>query len=167
MGPLVGGGLGQSEGADYPLRAHRERYLEAVDPLGLGAAPPESGLPGKQPSSAGSHPHHRRDQGGIHDVVDRRRIGERPGQVALQGSHLGLQGAHPPVELPLAQQVREVGAQVRSGEAPEVALAAKPGPLSEDRQRQDFALGKRERATGSLRRGEMVGLPPIVHEDVQ
>jgi hypothetical protein len=48
-GALVGGGLGQAESGDDTLRAHRERYLEAVDPLGLGGTPPEGRLPAKQP----------------------------------------------------------------------------------------------------------------------
>src|SRR4051795_5465311 len=44
-GPLVGGGLRQPEGADHALRADRKRHLEAVNPLGLGGAPAEGGLP--------------------------------------------------------------------------------------------------------------------------
>jgi hypothetical protein len=80
---LVGGRRGQAEGAHYPLRVHHQRRLEPVDPLGLRGASPEGGLPGEQPFTARPHPHHRRDEGRIQDAIDRRGLGELPGEGPL------------------------------------------------------------------------------------
>jgi hypothetical protein len=48
-GPLVGGSRGQPEGGDDAPRIYHQGHLEAVDPLGLGGAPAEGGLPAEQP----------------------------------------------------------------------------------------------------------------------
>jgi hypothetical protein len=54
------------------------------------------------------------------------------------------------------------------GEAPEVALAAEAGPLGEDGEREDLAVGEEGRtAQATLLGGGVVGLPPVVHGDVQ
>ena len=62
---------------------------------------------------------------------------------ALQRAQLGLRGSDAPVELALRAQAREIAAQVRLGEAPEVvALAAPPRPLLGE----DFASVKTSRS---------------------
>jgi hypothetical protein len=53
-----------------------------------------------------------------------------------------LQVPYPPVELALGAEVREVGAQVRPSDTPEVALAAKARPLGEDGKGDDLRVGK-------------------------
>ena len=164
---LVRGGGGESEGGHCPLGAHHQRHLEAVDPLGLRRAPPEGGLPTEQPPAGRSHPHHRRDEGGVQDVVDIGTIDECSSQVSLQRAQFGLQGSHAPVELALGAQPREVGEQVRPSEAPEVALAAEAGPLGEDRQGEDLRVGEQGRPAGAARALAVVGLPPVVYEYVQ
>jgi hypothetical protein len=167
-GPLVRSRRGQAESGDDALGAHHQRHLEAVDPLGLGGAASEGRLAGEQTLAASPHPHDRRDQGSVHDAVDRRRLGELLGEGPLQRTQLGLQGSDAPVELALGARAREVPAQVRSGEAPEVALAGPPRPLGEDRQRQDLVAPAHEGGTARARRGRgVVGLPPVVYVDVQ
>jgi hypothetical protein len=69
--------------------------------------------------------------------------------------------------LVLGAQPRELGAQVRPCEAPEVALAAEARPLDEDRQRQDLLVAQEGgTARAACGRG-VVGLPPVVYLDVQ
>src|SRR5215203_2266781 len=167
---LVGGGHGQTEGSDDALGVYHQGHLEAVDPLGLGGAPSEARLTAEKPlaSFAGPHPHDGRDQRGVHHAVDGPGMGELSGEVPLQSANLCLQGSHPSVELALRTKVREVGAQVRGGEAPEVPLASEAGPLGEDGQGQNLRVGEQCRPTGSawqLRGG--LELPPVVYEDVQ
>jgi hypothetical protein len=70
-------------------------------------------------------------------------MGELSGECPLQGANLCSQGSHPSVEPALRTKVREVGAQVRMCEAPEVALAAEAGPLGEDGQGQNLRVGER------------------------
>jgi hypothetical protein len=48
-GPLLGGGRGQTENGNHPAGIYHEGHLEAVDPLGLGGAPAEGGLPAEEP----------------------------------------------------------------------------------------------------------------------
>jgi hypothetical protein len=43
-GSIVGGCRCQAEGRDHPLGVNHQSHLEAVDPLGLGGAPPEGSL---------------------------------------------------------------------------------------------------------------------------
>ena len=95
-GPLVGGGLRQPEGADHALRADRKCYLEPVNPLGLGGAPPEGGLPGKQPLARSPYPHDGRNEGGVQDVVDLRSTTERSGQL-----HAGSRATRAPQSVTL------------------------------------------------------------------
>src|SRR5215217_1932337 len=71
------------------------------------------------------------------------------------------------LELALGAQHREVGAQVRPREAPEVALAAKARPLGEDRQRQDLLVAQEGGTAGAACGRGVVGLPPVVYLDVQ
>src|SRR5215208_6058813 len=137
-GSLVGGRRCQPEGAHYALGVHHQRHLEPVDPLGLGRTPPEGCLSGKQPLARSPHPHHRWDERRIQDAVYGRRVGQFSGEGTLQSAQLGRKGPYPPVELALATEVREVGAQVRGGETPEVALAAEARPLSEYGQGQNL-----------------------------
>jgi hypothetical protein len=47
-GSLIRVGLGQPEGSNYPFWSDRERYLEAVDPFGLGDAA-KVACPAKRP----------------------------------------------------------------------------------------------------------------------
>src|SRR5919112_5964216 len=77
-GPLVGGRGGQEEGAYHALGIYHRGHLEAVDPLGLGGAPAEGGLPAEEllASFAGPHPHDGRDERRVPDAVDGRRIAE-------------------------------------------------------------------------------------------
>ena len=100
-GPLVGGRGGQEEGAYHALGIYHRGHLEAVDPLGLGGAPAEGGLPAEEllASFAGPHPHDGRDERRVHDAVDRRGFGELSGECQLQSAHLGLQGSDASVEL--------------------------------------------------------------------
>ena len=83
-------------------------------------------------------PHHRRDEGRVHHALECRRLGKLSGEGPLQEAQLGLQGSDAPVELALRTEGREVGAQVRPSEAPEVALAAQARPLSEDGEGEDL-----------------------------
>src|SRR5215210_8321733 len=131
-GPLVGGRRGQTESCDYAVGVYHQRRLETVDPLGLGGAPPEGSLPTEEPLARSPHPHDRRDEGRVHHAKDGRRTGELSGEGQLQSAQLGLQGSDAPVELALRTEAREVRAQMRPSEAPEVPLAAKPRPLGEE-----------------------------------
>jgi hypothetical protein len=97
-GTLVGGGFGQGEGRDDAPRSDGEADLEAVDPLGLGGAPPEARLPREQPVPACPDANDRWDEGGIQDMVDHSLLGEEIGQMKLEGSHFALQSPHPAVE---------------------------------------------------------------------
>src|SRR5215211_4651014 len=167
-GPLVAVGRSQPKGGDDALRVHHQSDLEAVDPLGFGAAASEGCLPGEEPLSACPYPHHRRDEGGVHDAVSCRGVGERLGHIALERPQLGRKGAHPPVELALGAEGREVGTQVRVSESPEVALAAEARPLGEYGERQHLALGEQRRTARLLAgSGRMALPPPVVHEHVQ
>ena len=156
-----------SEGGDYPFGAHHQRHLEAVDPLGLRTAPPEARLTSEQPFTAGPRPHDRRDEGRIHHPVSFRRVGELAGQPTLERPQLGLQSADRAVELVLAHQAREVGAEVRLGEAPEVPLAAEAGPLGEDGEREDFARREQGGASGLQAIRGPLASALVVHEHVQ
>src|ERR671910_1625509 len=89
------------------------------------------------------------------------------GEGELKGAQLGLQGSDAPIELALGAQLREVGAQVRLGEAPEVALAAKARPLGEDGQGDDLRIAEQSRSTGFRWLPRVIELPPILHEHVQ
>src|SRR5215203_2891087 len=165
---LVGGGHGQTEGSDDALGVYHQGHLEPVDPLGLGGAPSEARLTAEKPLARSPHPHDGRDQRRVHHAVDGPGMGELSGEGSLQSANLCLQGSHPSVELALRTKVREVGAQVRGGEAPEVPLASEAGPLGEDGQGQNLRVGEQCRPTGSawqLRGG--LELPPVVYEDVQ
>ena len=53
------------------------------------------------------------------------------------------------------------------GEASEVSFATPTGPLSEDRQRQDLALGEQHRAATTTGARRMRCLPPVVHQNVE
>src|SRR5918995_2043160 len=97
-GALVGGRLRKPKGADHALWADRKRHLEAVNPLGLGGAPAEGGLPSKQPFARSSYPHDGRDESGVQDMVELRNSTELSGHRALEVAQIGLHGAHPPVE---------------------------------------------------------------------
>src|SRR5919112_3296160 len=66
-GAIVGGCLCQPEGADHALWADRKRHLEPVNPLGLGGASAEGGLPAEGPLARSPHPHDGRDEGGVQD----------------------------------------------------------------------------------------------------
>jgi hypothetical protein len=92
---------------------------------------------------------------------------ERCGHRALEVAQLGLHGAHPPVELALGAELREVGAKMCLGETPEVALASEARPLGEDGQGDDLGIGKKGRAAGSGWFRSVLELPPVVHEHVQ
>src|SRR5919112_1433986 len=168
-GPLVGGGRSQEEGAYHALGVHHQGHLEPVDPLGLRRAAPEGGLTGEEPLARRPDSDHGRDEGGVQDPVDGRRLGEVPGEGSLDRAQLGLQGSYPAVELALGAQVREVGTQACRSEAPEVALAAEAGPLREHGQGDDLRIGEQGRTAGLLlaHGGGMVLLPPVVHEYVQ
>src|SRR5215204_6640045 len=126
-GPLVGGRRSQTESGDHAVGIYHQRRLEAVDPLGLGGAPAEGGLPAEEALARSSYPHDGRDEGGVHNAIDGRRLGELSGEGELQEAQLGLQGSDAPVELALRTQAREVGAQVRTSETPEVPLASEAG----------------------------------------
>src|SRR5829696_5458146 len=166
-GPLVGGRDGQPESGDHPLGVNHEGHLEAVYPLGLGGAASEACLAGEKPLARSPHPHDGRDEGSVHHAVDRRRFRKILGESPLQEAQLWLQGSNAPVELALGAQPREVGAQVRPREAPEVALAAKARPLGEDRQRQDLLVAQEGGTAGAACGRGVVGLPPVVYLDVQ
>ena len=62
-------------------------------------------------------------------MVDIGGFAERLGQIALQRPKLRLQGADAVVELALGEQVGEILSQMDTGEAAEIPLAAKAGPL--------------------------------------
>src|SRR5215218_7633812 len=169
---LVGGGHSQTEGSDDALGVYHQGHLEPVDPLGLGGAPSEARLTAEKPlaSFAGPHPHDGRDQRRVHHAVDGPGMGELSGEGSLQSANLCLQGSHPSVELALRTKVREVGAQVRGGEAPEVPLASEAGPLGEDGQGQNLRVGEQCRPTGSawqLRGGLELPLDPWRHHPLE
>src|SRR5215204_568661 len=166
-GAVVGGCLRQPEGADHALWADRKCYLEPVNPLGLGGAPPEGGLPGKQSLARSSHPHNGRNESSVQDMVDLRNTTERSGHCTLEVAQIGLQRAHPPVELALGTEVREVEAQMCVSKAPEISLASEAGPLGEDRQGDDLGVGKQGWTASSRRLRRALELPPVVYEDVQ
>jgi hypothetical protein len=90
-GPLVGGRRGKPEDGNHPIGIYHQRHLEAVDPLGLGSAPPEGGLPTEQPLARCPHPHDGRDEGRVHHAVECRRVRKVSGQRLLQRAQLGLQ----------------------------------------------------------------------------
>ena len=71
---------GKTESCDYAVRVYHQRRLEAVDPLRLGGAPPEGGLPAEEPLARSPHPHHRRDERRVHHAIDGRRTGELSGE---------------------------------------------------------------------------------------
>src|SRR5215208_105868 len=167
-GSLLRGRRSQEESREHPGWVHHERHLEPVDPLRLGGAASERCLSAEQPFARSSHPHDRWDEGRVQDVVDDRGLGELFGAGSLQEAQLGLQGSDASVELALGAEGREVGAQVRRSEAPEVSLAARARPLRQDRQGKNLALGKESGTTGLARRTRrVVGLPPFVYVDVQ
>ena len=87
--------------------------------------------------------------------------------MALQRAELGFQRPDAPVELALAEEVREVGTQVGVGEAREVALAPKPRPLRDDSEGEDLRVGERDRTTRTAPRFRAVLPPPILDEHVQ
>src|SRR5215210_21328 len=166
-GPLVRGRLRQPESGDYALGVHHQRHLEAVDPLGLRGAASEARWAAEEPLARCPHPHDRRDEGRVHHAVEGRRLRKLLGEGTLQSAQLRLQGSDAPVELALGAQPREVGAQVRPCEAPELALAAEARPLGEDRQGEDLARAKEGGTAGATCGRGMVGLPPVVYLDVQ
>jgi hypothetical protein len=100
-------------------------------------------------------------------VVYLLRFGKRLGQVPLQCANLRLQGADAAVELTIAQEVREVFAQVDFGEPEEVPFAAPSGPLGENREGENLARRKRRWAARLSGRGRMCPLPPVVYQDVE
>jgi hypothetical protein len=95
-GPLVGGRRGRPEGGDHPVRVHHQGHLEAVDPFGLGGAPPERSLTGEKPLARSPHPHYGRDEGGVHHALESRRLRKILGEGPLQEAHLRLQGSDAP-----------------------------------------------------------------------
>jgi hypothetical protein len=56
-----------------------------------------------------------------------------------------LQGADATVELAVGEEVGKVRAKVGIGEPEQVALATKAGPLREDGEGEDLAMGERKR----------------------
>src|ERR671910_2775630 len=100
-------------------------------------------------------------------MVDLRNITERLGHCTLEVAQLGLHRAHPAVELALATEVREVGAQMCLSKAPEISLASEAGPLGEDGQGDDLGVGKQGRTASSGRLRRVLELPPVVHQNVQ
>src|SRR5215212_6800218 len=92
---------------------------------------------------------------------------ELSGHSTLQVAQLGLHRAHPPVELALGTEVREVGAQMCVSEAPEISLASEAGPLGEDGQGEDLRIAEQSRTTDSRWFRSVLELPPVVHEHVQ
>jgi hypothetical protein len=167
-GSLVGGRRCQPEGRDHPVGVYHQSHLEAVDPLGLGGAPPEGSLPAEEPFARSPHPYDSRNESRVHHPIDGRGTGELLSEGTLQLAQLGRKGSDAPIELALGAQLREVRAQVGPREAPEVALASEAGPLGEDGQGKDLALGKEGGRAGLRKRSRgMVGYPPIVDEDLQ
>jgi hypothetical protein len=67
-GPLVVGRRGQTESGDYAFRVYHQSRLEAVDPLGLGGAPPEGSLPREESLARSPYPHDGRDEGRVHNA---------------------------------------------------------------------------------------------------
>jgi hypothetical protein len=67
----------------------------------------------------------------------------------------------------LGKYLRRSPVQVRPGAAPEVAFAAPPRPLSEDRQRQDLAPAQEGGTAGTTCGRGVVVLPPVDYVDVQ
>jgi hypothetical protein len=169
-GTLVGGGRAEAESAYHALGIHHQRHLESVNPLGLGGAPTEGCLSVEEPLARSPHSDHGRNQGCVQDAVDRRRLGDLPGEGPLQSAHLRLQGSYPAVELTLGAQVREVGMQVRVGESPEVSLAAKAGPRARTARVMTSGSESRAGRPGFLLRTEegWCSRPaPVVYEYVQ
>lgn len=73
-------------------------------------------------------------------------LGGQTRQQSLEGLRpVALQGPDAPVELALGTESREVASQVGGGEAPEVSLAAKARPLSQDRQGEYLRVGEQGR----------------------
>src|SRR5215208_4583231 len=124
-------------------------------------------LAAEEPLARSPHPHHRRDEGRVHNAIDGRRLGELLGEGELQEAHLWLQGSDATVELALRTEGREVGAQVRRSEAPEVPLAVERRPLGEYGQGDDLRIAEQGRPTALRRLRGALELPPVVHEDVQ
>ena len=73
-GSLIRVGLGQPEVGNYPFWSDRERYLEAVDPFGLGDAASEGGLSGEEALTGGSDSHDDRNEGGVEHLVNLRDV---------------------------------------------------------------------------------------------
>ena len=67
----------------------------------------------------------------------------------------------------MAEEVREVFAQVGIGEPEEVPLAAETGSVGEDGKGKDLARRQQRRAARLPRRGRMGPLPPFVNQEVQ
>jgi hypothetical protein len=166
-GPLVRGRGSQTESGDYALGVNHQRHLQAVDPLALGGAPSEACLPAEEPLARSPHPHHRREEGRVHHALECRRLRKLLGEGPLQEAQLWLQGSEAPVELALGAQHREVGAQVRPCQAPEVALASEARPLGEDRQGEDLRVAQEGGTAGAACGRGVVGLPPVVYLHVQ
>jgi len=91
-GALLGNDLGHPEGGDDALQAHREPYLEPVNPLGLRSAPAEGSLPAEEPFARSSHPHDGRDEGSIQHVVGGRGLGQSSVSTAESASKAGRPG---------------------------------------------------------------------------
>ena len=100
-------------------------------------------------------------------MVDLRALGERLEHTPLKLPEFGFQSTDSTIELALAQQVREVVAQVGVGEPPEVSLTAETRLLSEDGERQNLALGEQRRAAEPYLCRPVAFPQPIIHENVQ
>jgi hypothetical protein len=68
----------------------------------------------------------------------------------------------------LADEVGEVGSEVRVSEAPEIPLASEARPLGEDGESQDFSFRKCRWMPYSPQRGtRVVPLPPLVDHHLE
>lgn len=75
-------------------------------------------------------------------------------------------GPDAPVELALAEEVREILAQIDVGEAPKVPFAAEARPLRQDRQGKDLAFAEQRWSSRSTWCGRVTFQSPLVHQHV-
>ncbi len=129
----------KSKAVTHTLGADREANLEPIHPLGLGHATAESRLTGEQALPARPDADDRRDERRVDHPVDLRAVGERDGQVPLQGSQFWFEGACAALLWLWPTRLGKYGRRCAWANLWK-SLAAESWPLGEDGESQDFSF---------------------------